>query len=300
MKRLAILVVLLSLFSLVIGCQPQFQPGTYTDDMGRAVNLKEVPQRIVSAVPSVTEILFALGVEDRVVGVSDYSDYPAEAKSKPSIGSYFRPSLEKIVDLKPDLVLTIGSSKELMIQLDSLGITYLVINPKDIEAILKNIELLGKVTGAESKAKTLVKDMRDRIARVTDRVKDAPRVKTFYTFATTDLNNPWTAGPGSFIDSLIIMAGGENVAANLLSPYAQVSIETVVSSDPEIIITDAGMGSAGTPLEKLKQHPVWSQMAAVKQNHVYQIDGNLVNRSGPRIVQGLEEVAKIIHPELFK
>ncbi len=300
MKRLAILVILLSLFSMFSGCQPQFQPGTYTDDIGRSVSISKIPQRVVSGVPSITEILFALGVEENVVGVSDYSDYPEAAKSKPSIGSYFKPSVEKIVDLKPDLVLTNGSSKELLIQLDSLKIPYLVINPKDIPAILKDIELLGKVTGAESRAKTVVKDMQDRISRVSTTVKDAPRVKTFYTFATTDLNNPWTAGHGSFIDSLITIAGGENIAANLQSPYAQISIEAVVSADPAIIIGDASMGSAVTQLGAIKQHTVWSQMAAVKQNRVYLIDGNLVNRSGPRIVQGLEEVAKMIHPELFK
>lgn len=300
MKRLAIFLVLLSLFTLVSGCQPQFQPGTYTDDMGRAVSLKEVPRRIVSGVPSITEILFALGVQENVVGVSDYSDYPEEAKSKPSIGSYFKPSVEKIVDLKPDLVLTNGSSKPLMTQLDSLGINYLVINPKDIPAILKDIELLGKVTGTESRAKTVVKDMQARINRVTARVKDAPRVRTFYTFATTDLNNPWTAGPGSFINSLITIAGGENIAANLQAPYAQISIEVVVSADPAIIITDASMGSAVTAVTGIRQNPLWNQMAALKQNRLYTIDGNLVNRSGPRIVQGLEEVAKIIHPELFK
>ncbi len=300
MKRLAIFVVLVSLFSLFTGCQPQSQPGIYTDDMGREVGLKEIPQRIVSHVPSITEIFFALGVEAKVVGVDDYSDYPEEAKAKPKVGSFWGPSVEKIVDLKPDLVLTNGSDKQLMIQLDSLGIIYIVINPKDIEAILKDIELLGKVTGAERRAKAVVKDMQDRIARVTARVKDAPRVKTFYTFATTDLNNPWTAGPGSFIDALITMAGGENIAAKVLAPYAQFSIEEVVSSDPAIIIVDASMGSAVTPLEEIRQHPVWRQMTAVKQNRVYPIDGDLVNRSGPRIVQGLEEIAQIIHPELFK
>lgn len=142
--------------------------------------------------------------------------------------------------------------------------------------------------------------MKDRISQVTNKVEGAPRVRVFYTFAITDLNNPWTAGPGSFIDSLITMAGGENIAAKTIAPYVQFSIEEVVSADPEIIIVSVSMGSAVTPMEKLRQHPVWRELTAVKQNRVYTIDGDLVNRSGPRIVQGLEKMVGFLHPELFE
>ena len=299
MKQLAIFVALSLLVAMGAGCQPQFQPGAYVDDFGREVSIDKVPQRIVSHVPSITEILFALGLEEKVVGVDDYSDYPEKAKLKPSVGNYFNPSIENIVALEPDLVLTDGHSESIK-QLDELGINYIVLQPKDIDGILKNIELVGRVTATERRAGEVVKGMKNRMSQVTNKVKGAPRVRVFYTFATTDLNNPWTAGPGTFIDSLITMAGGENVAARLQVPYAQFSIEEVVASDPDIIILDASMGSAVTPLEELRQHPIWREMTAVKQSRVYAIDANLVNRSGPRIVQGLEEVVKIIHPELFK
>lgn len=299
MKGLAIFVVLLSLVSVVAGCQPPFQPGTYTDDMGREVNIKKIPQRIVSHVPSITETLFALGLGERVVGVDDYSDYPEEAKSKPSVGNYFNPSIENIVALNPDLVLTDGHSESIK-QLDSLGITYLVIDSKDIDGIFKDIELLGKVTGTEGRAGKLIQDMKQDISRVTSRVKDAAKVRVFYVIDATDLNNPWTAGPGSFVDSLITMAGGENIAAKAVSAWVQFSIEQVVSSDPEIIILPAKHGSAFTLPEVLKKHPAWRETTAVKQGRVYIIDADLVDRAGPRIVQGLEEVAKIIYPELFK
>ena len=301
MKRLAIFVVLLSLLiGLVTGCQPEFQPGTFTDDMGREVSINEIPQRIVSHVPSVTETLFAIGLDEKVVGVSDYCDYPEEAKLKPSVGSFWSPSIENIVALEPDLVLTSGDDEQFMLQLDSLEITYVVIDPKDIDGILQSIELMGSITGTKNRAEELIEDMTKSINRIVNQTQNAPKVRVFYTFATTDLNNPWTAGPGSFIDSLITLAGGENIAARVQAPFMQFSIEEVFSSDPEIIITNDSMGSAVVQVEALRQHPVWSQMTALKQNRVYVIDGDLVNRSGPRIVQGLEEVTKIIHPELFE
>jgi len=300
LMRISIIIMLLSLSVIMFaGCQQQFQPGTFIDDMGREVRIEKVPQRIVSHVPSITETLFALGLEERVVGVSDYCDYPEEAKLKPSVGNYFNPSIEMIVALEPDLVLTDGYSESIK-GFEGLGITFFVIDPKDIDGILKDIELLGKITGTEKKANQLISDMRHRIARISARVEGVPRVRVFYVFDATDLNNPWTAGPGSFIDSLITMAGGENIAAKALAPWAQFSIEEVVNSDPQIIVMPAKHGTAFTPPEVLKEHPAWHGITAVKQGKIFTIDDDLVSRSGPRIVLGLEEMAKIIHPELFK
>jgi len=297
---LGISVLLLSLLvSLVAGCH-QPLPGTFTDDLGREVRIEKAPERIVSHVPGITEILFALGLGERVVGVSEYGDYPEAAKAKPKVGSFWNPSIENIVALDPDLVLTNGDVEQLMPQLDSLGITYIVLDPKDIDGILKDIELVGEVTGTERKAKEVIKDMQDRMFYVSTRVEDAPKVKVFYTFATIDLNNPWTAGPGSFIDSLITMAGGENIGAKALTPWAQFSIEEVVAADPQVIIIDISHGSVVMTKEELEQHNAWRGITAVKQGRVCPIDGDLVNRPGPRIVQGLEEMAKIIHPELFE
>jgi len=300
LKRLGIFIVLLSLLvSTVTGCQPQFQPGTHTDDMGRAVTIDKIPQRIVSHVPSITETLFALGLGERVVGVSDYCDYPEEAKLKPSVGDYFNPSIENIVALDPDLVLTDGHGENVK-QLDSLGITYMGIDPKDFDGIFKDIELLGKVTGVEGEASKLIKDMQEDVSRVLNRVKDVPKVRVFYVIDATDLTLPWTAGPGSFIDSLITMAGGENIDAEATGAWVQFNIEEVISSDPEIIILPAEHGTAFTSPEMLKGHPAWRETTAVKQGGIYIIEGDLVDGYGPRIVQGLEEMAKIIHPELFK
>ncbi len=176
----------------------------------------------------------------------------------------------------------------------------MVIDPKDIDDIFEDIELLGKVTGIEWRARKLINDMKEDISRVINQVKDAPRVRVLYILDATDLNNPWTAGPGSFVDSLISMSGGENIAAKAPSAWVQLSIEEVVSSNPEIIILPAKHGTAFTSPEVLKGHPAWREITAVKQGRIYIIDADLVDRSGPRVVQGLEEIAKIIHPELFK
>ena len=291
--------ILGSLTAMPAGYSQQSLPGTFIDDMGRVVAIDKLPQRIVSHVPPITETLFALGLGERVVGVSDYCDYPEEARLKPSVGNYFNPSIENIVALDPDLVLTDGHSQNIT-QLDELGITFIVIDPKDIDGIFRDIELLGKVTGTEGRAEKLIKDMQKVISHVLDRVKDAPPVRVFYIIDATDLTLPWTAGPGSFIDSLITMAGGENIAAKAQGAWVQFSIEQIVSSDPEIIILPAKHGTAFTSPEVLEGHPVWRGITAVKQGRIYIIDGDLVDRSGPRIVQGLKEMAKIIHPELFK
>ncbi|MBM2824480.1 MAG: Cobalamin-binding protein [Dehalococcoidales bacterium] len=298
-KGFIVFLALILLAGMLAGCQPQFQPGTYTDDMGRSVNIQKIPQRIVSHVPSITETLFALGLGEKVVGVDDYSDYPEEAKSKQSVGNYFNPSIESIVALEPDLVLTDGHSDSIK-QLDNLGINYLVMDPKDMDGIFRNIELLGKVAGIEGRARKLIDDMKKEITGVLDRVKGAPRVRVLHILDATDLSNPWTAGPGSFLDAFITMAGGENIAAKAPAPWVQFSIERIVSADPEIIILPTTHGSASTLPEMLKTNPAWRGITAVKQGRIYTVDADLVDRSGPRIVQGLKEIAKILHPERFR
>ncbi len=298
-KQVGIFIALLSLIiSAVSSCQPQFQPGAYVDDVGREVIIDRVPQRIVSHVPSITETLFALGLKEEIAGVSDYCNYPEAATLKPKVGNYFEPSIERIVELEPDLVLTDGHSQNIL-QLDSLGIKYMVLQPKDIDSILKDIELLGKITSTEKEAEKLVREMRDDMTSISNWVKDAPRARVLYIFDATDLNNPWTAGPGSFADALITMAGGDNIAAIAKDAWAQFSIEAIIDADPEILIIDTIMGTAIVDPAQLEAHPAWKETTAVKQGRIGTVNGDLVNRTGPRIVQGLEELARIIHPELF-
>ena len=299
-KVMCLLLLAIMLVSAAACSSTESTPGTVTDDMGRQVRLKSEPQRIISHVPSITETLFALGLGDKIVGDSDYCDYPEAAKTVPKIGGYFTPNIEAIVALNPDLVLTDGYVPDLITKLDSLGIPLAVIDPKDINGILRDIELLGNVTGSQKEATELTSDMKKRIGAVVDAVSSASRPSVFYVFDATDTTKPWTAGPGSFVDALISLGGGNNVAASASDPWIQFNMEELVDADPEILLVDSHMGTAVISPEELKELPGWQNLTAVKENRIYTIDGDLVNRSGPRIVQGLEDIAKILHPELFQ
>ena len=286
--------------SLFAGCQSEFQPGTYTDDAGRTVAIDQVPQRIVSFGPSITEILFALGLEEKVVGVDTYSDYPEAATLKTKVGDAFNPSLEKIAELEPDLILTI-KQEQLNRELGALGLKSMVIDPEDINGIFKDIILVGEINGTGREADELVEAMQDSISQVTALIVDTPASSVFFIVDATDLTLPWTAGNGSFIDALITMAGGENVAGGMPGAWIQFSLEQIVSSDPEVIIVQTMTGGMPTvSQEELEQHPVWREITAVKQGKIGFVDGNLVSRPGPRIVQGLEVLTKTLHPELFE
>jgi iron complex transport system substrate-binding protein len=280
-----------------IACS-ESETGPITDDQGREVQLEGRPERIISHVPSITETFFALDLGDKVVGVSDYCNYPEEAKQKPRVGGYYTPSIEKIVSLSPDVVLTDGYPENIS-QLDGLNIPYIVMEPKDIDGILHNIELLGEITGSEDQASQLINDMEGRIHDVVATVADATRPSVFYVFDATDPARPWTAGPGSFVDGLIRLAGGENIAAQAQDSWIQFSIEELVDSDPDIILADSQMGTATISLDEIKELAGWQDTTAVREDRIYIIDSDLVNRHGPRIVQALEEIARIIHPEQF-
>lgn len=269
---------------------------TLTDDAGRTVQIVEEPQRIISLAPSNTELLFALGLGSRVVGVSDYTTYPPEATQLPSVGG-MPLNHEKIVSLAPDLILAAGiTTQEDLAKLEELEQPVLVLNPTDIEGILSNFLLAGKATGTKGKAGEIVAQMREEweaILEKTKEVEERPRV-----FVELD-ETLYTVAPGSFIDPLITMAGGVNIAADVKdNPYPQFSAEEVIKRDPQIIVlADAAYGV--TP-ESLKARPGWSVITAVKNEAIYPIDPDPISRPGPRVIEGLRSLAKIVHPELFQ
>jgi iron complex transport system substrate-binding protein len=270
------------------------------DDAGRTVEIAETPQRLISLAPSNTEILFALGLGDKVVGVTDFCNYPEEAKSIEQIGTYFDPSIEKIFSLSPDLVLAVADLPEDVIaKLEELGIPAPILNPADLEGILANIQLVGKATGAEKEAEALVSEMRGRIAAVTEKASEVgERPQVFCEIDATDPSKPWASGPGSFMDAMIRLSGGTNVAADAESPWPQLSAEEIIARDPDIIIlADA---KYGVTAESVGERPGWEVITAVKEGAIFDIDDDLISRPGPRIVDGLEAVARIIHPELFE
>ncbi len=271
-------------------------PLTLTDDANRPVTIAALPARIVSIAPSNTEMLFAVGAGDRVVAVDRYSDYPAAAKTKESLGSYLQPDIEKLVAAAPDLVLaTDVHVKQVVPQLEARHITVFVLAPRDLDGVLDRIGIVGRITGRETAARELVGRLRDRIDAVGRAVSAAATKPRIFFELDPKL---FTAGPGTFIDDLLRRAGATNLAADASTQYPQLSTETVVIKDPDVIIL-ADDASGETP-DTVRARPGWQGVSAVRTGRIISIDPNLTNRPGPRLVDGLETLAKALHPELFR
>lgn len=276
---------------------------TLTDGLGREVKLAGPAQKIVSLAPSNTEILFAIGAGKQVVGRDDFSDFPEAAKALPALGGVEKQNTEQIVALQPDLVLAAEINSPEQIQaLEALGLTvYYLSNPKTIEDLYTNLEVVAQLTGHEAEAATLIESLKARVAAVDEKVKGAAtKPIVFYEVDATDPAKPWTAGPGTFIDLLISRAGGVNLtsAAGITDAYPQVGAEQIVTTDPDLIVLGDSMW--GVTVESVGQRPGWEKLKAVTGSQVFPFDDNLVSRPGPRLVDGLEAFAKLLHPELFK
>lgn len=306
----SIYILILFLLSLSIyGCSaqtgqvltPTSQAIELVDGLGRTVQLPAPATRIVSLAPSNTEILFAIGAGEQVVGRDDFSDYPAEAQNLPGVGGGFGDyNIEAIVDLQPDLVLAAEiNTPEQVKALADLGITvYLLSNPTTLEEMYGNLELVGRLAGKSEQARDLVESLKGRVAAVDELISQVDSKPTvFYELDGTDPSKPWTAGAGTFIDALIARAGGVNITSDLTGQYMQFSIEELLVRDPEIILL--GDAAYGVTPESVAQRTGWTDLQAVKNNRIYPFDDNLVSRPGPRLVDGLEELARLIHPELF-
>jgi len=261
-----------------------------TDEIGRTVEVPANPQRIVSLAPSITEVLFALGLGDRVIGVTTYCDYPPEATAKEKIGDTLRPSVEKIVALRADLVIasTASQLEQFIRKLDGLGIAVYVSNPRQVKDVAETIERLGALTGVTERARELSDKLQKRLAAIDLKVQAAPRPRVLIILSTEPLI---TAGGSTFVNDLIERAGGRSISANETAEYPQYSLETAVASRPEVIFLQAQ--DARLP-ERLKETP------AARSGRVFHIDDNLMLRPGPRIIDGVEQVAAEIHPEIFK
>ena len=280
------------------GASTQY-PLTLTDDAGRQVTIPSRPERIISLAPSNTEILFAIGAGDRVVGVDSFSDYPAQVKDLPKLGGVNDTNYEQIVALEPDLALTIGGTEEQVQKLEELGIPTVVIQPETLDEVLASIEQVGRIVDAQAGAARVVEDMRARIEAVRARVADIPddqRVRVFYEVWNDPL---MTVGPGAFIHDVITAAGGANIAADTGQAWPQISLEAVVSEDPQVIIVPRSLQASYEEL-KAGRRKGWEGIRAVRDGRVYAIDDNIISRPGPRLVEGLEQIARWLYPDRFQ
>jgi iron complex transport system substrate-binding protein len=271
-------------------------PRTFVDDLGRKLYLAKAPNRIVSLAPSVTEMLFALGAGAQVVAVTDFCNYPPEAREKSRIGG-LKPSIEAIIAMRPDLVLVPHAFLDpaVLAKLDELKIATYVLDAKSLEDILNQLTQLGRLLNRSADAGQLVAALRQRIRAVRDRTQDLPRPRVFYVLNSNPL---MTVGQSSFIHQLLEAAGASNVGATSSQPSPRISIEEVLAQNPDILMFPVG-STEGIPESERRQWERWSQLTAVREHRLYQIDSELIDRPGPRIVEGLERLARQFHPEAF-
>jgi len=306
LKRFTLIFMLLIMgLAVMTACSPVPSEPTsssivLTDGLGREITLEAVPQRIVSMAPSNTEILFAVGAGAQVVGRDEFTNYPEEAAALTSVGgSMGEYSYEQIVSLEPDLVLAAEiNTPEQVKALEDLGLTvYYLKNPTDIEGVYGVLNTVGQLTGHEKDANTLVDSLKERVAAVDAKVaKVTARPRVFYELDGSDPSKPWTSGGGTFIDLLINMAGGTNVASDLDGAWGQISQEALLIADPELILL--GDAAYGTTADQVAARVGWEAMTAVKNGQIVPFNDDTVSRPGPRLVDALEELVKLLHPEV--
>lgn len=267
-------------------------PLTITDFFDREVTIEKEPERIVSLAPSTTELLYALGVGDRVVGVTDYDNYPPEVEDVPKVGGYKGANVEAITAQKPDLVLASNhSGKEEMEAIENMGIPVVVLDAIDIDGIYESIRLLGQITGSEEKGEEIINEMETEINKVKEKVEGLPTKDVFYLVM---LDGNYSAGKGTFIDELITIAGGRNIVD--IEGWPQYSAEELVKQNPDVIIT----ASYAANIEDIKNAEGFKETDAVKNENIFVVsDDNIISRASNRIVLGLKEIAEYLHPEVF-
>jgi iron complex transport system substrate-binding protein len=300
------LVVAVYVYVSYQGESDEFEGGDLVDDLGYSLTLTSPPERIVSLAPSNTEILFAVGAGDNVVGVTDFCNYPydfaawIEAGNMSSIGNYYGPSVEPIIALDPDLVLATTGSLEAAENLRDLGYNVLVIEPKNLSFVLRDILLVGRATDRYSEAVALESEIKQRIDAVANQAADATSTPKVYHEVW---NEPiMSAGPGTFIDEIITLAGGENIFNDATTSWPTVSSEAIIEKNPDVMVfPDMYMGRQNfyETIEAVENRPGWDIISAVQNDAIYEINADIISRSGPRLADALEALAKMIHPEIF-
>lgn len=270
-------------------------PMSITDGLGREVWLEKAPQRLISLAPSITENLYALGLGDKVVGVSAYSDFPPAAQAKPVVGDAFQLNYEEILILEPDLI--IGDAqlvKNYMTKLEELGLPVFAINPINLQEVMDSLLLLGRATGTMEEAQRVVGEMQEKIQSVQVAVEDLPAQDSPLVFVEVWDEPLMTCGPGSFIQELIELAGGQNLAADADGAWVEYSSELVVERDPDIILLTMPYK------EELMARSAWQGIKAIREDQVVEVDSDPFVRTTPRLADALVDLAIILHPGRFE
>ena len=270
-------------------------PRTFVDDLDRKLYLAKPPKRIVSLAPSITEILFAIGLDEEIVGVTDFCNYPPAALTKPKV-AYSQPNLEVLIGLEPQLVLAPPSflRADILAKLDQLKIPTFVLESQTVEGIFSHIQLLGRMVGRPKEANEQAALLRKQVAELTEKLEGRPRPTMLYVLNSEPLI---TVGPGSFIHHVIELAGGRNAAERASAPYPRLTMEEVLMQNPEVLVFPVGEYE-GIPQSEQDQWKRWETLRAVQEGKLFQIRSDVMNRPGPRILDGLKQLARILHPDV--
>jgi len=276
-------------------------PATLTDALGQTVTVAARPVRIVSMAPSNTEILFAVGAGKQVAGVTSYCNYPPQARTKPQVGEFSRSSLESIVALQPDLVLAARFNPlDVLEAIRRLGIPVFAIAPARLDDVMDSMRQIGRLSGNETRADSLVLSLDrriDRVRQITAALPDTARPVVLWGRLQAPM---YTGGPGGYLHDLIQLAGGRNLAADAKTDWPQIGLETVVDRNPDVIIVSGGDANLEQDIPRLRQTDGWRQVRAVIDGRIHNLDADLLQRPGPRIVTGLEQLIRCIHPDLVE
>jgi iron complex transport system substrate-binding protein len=271
-------------------------PLTVKDSLGREVKIEEEPERIVSMAPSVTETLFAVGAGDRVVGVTSADDYPPEAKRIAVAGDFNGPNVEKVLALKTDLLILAANdtTEEGAEKFErQTGADVFVMEPKSVRETIEDVGVVAEVVGEEEGGRKVQREMRRELREVQEAVRGEERPTVFYEVYYPPLT---TVGPGNFINDAIRLAGGRNVAADAKEPYPTYSEEVLFKKDPDYYLFG---GVSAKSVEDLRKRPGYGNLTALKEGHAEQVNEDLIVRTGPRVTEGVREIAEAIHPEDF-
>jgi iron complex transport system substrate-binding protein len=273
-------------------------PLKFMDEVGREVAFSFPPKRIVSLAPNITEILFNLGLDEEIVGVSIHCNFPEKTRSRDKVGSYISLDYEKITSLKPDLIVATaaGNTRDMVDRLGKLGFPTYVIYPKNFNDILQSIVHIGEIVDRREEARLIIEGMRKRSQRVIDLTKNLLTPRVFIQIGDVPIV---TVGKGSFADDLIRLAGGENIARKEKEVYPRFGMEEILKRSPEVIVISS-MNPKGDYHKIVQEWSRWKSIPAVKNGRIHLIDSDLIDRPSPRIIDGLEEFARIFHPGKFK
>ena len=270
-------------------------PLKVVDSYNRTVTIEKEPKRIITIAPNIAEGIYALGKGGNLVGRSDYDDYPTETKKVPSVGGLLKPNIEKIVELKPDVVIaSTHFDKDVIKKLENLNIKVLVLyGEENFTGVYDTMSKLGQVVNATEKSQSIITDMKKKVADITDKVKNAKKPTVYYV-AGFGKSGDFTAGKDTFIGNMIEIAGGKNVADDVIG--WKYSVEKLVEKNPDVLICSKFFETK----KGIEATTGYKDLKAVKGGKLLEIDDNTVVRQGPRLAEGLEAMAKLIHPELFK